>query len=64
MVQSRRQDAASSEPAMTVEELARRQGVEPLSSIDVLVPPEPLFDDEEHAAFLKWLKELRHSEIA
>ncbi len=64
MVQSQAQDEAPSEPGMTIEELARRQGIEPVSSFEVLVPPEPLFDDDEHAAFLKWLRELRHSEVA
>ncbi len=49
---------------MTIGELARRQGIEPLASIDALAPGEPLFDDEEHAAFLNWLEELRHSEVA
>ena len=28
------------------------------------VPGEPLFDDDEHAAFLTWLEELRRSEVA
>jgi len=61
MVQSRRQDE---EPEMTIEELARRQGVEPVASVDQLAPSEPLFDDHEHAAFLEWLRELRRAEVA
>ena len=49
---------------MTIEELARRQGVEPVASVDQLAPSEPLFDDHEHAAFLEWLRELRRAEVA
>jgi hypothetical protein len=64
MVQPQTRDAVPPEPAITIEELARRQGIEPLASIDALAPGEPLFDEEEHAAFLKWLEELRHSEVA
>jgi len=64
MVQPKTRDAIPPEAAMTIEELARRQGIEPFASIDALAPGEPLLDDEEHAAFLKWLEELRHSEVA
>lgn len=64
MVQHRQPDEVPNGPLMTVEELARRQGVEPVSSIGDLIPEEPLFDDDEHAAFLKWLRKLRQSEVA
>ncbi len=64
MAQRHSRDAFPPEPTMTIEELARRHGVEPLASVDALVPTEPLFDDEEHDAFLRWLEELRHSDVA
>ncbi len=64
MAQRHTRDAVPPEPPMTIEELARRHGIEPLASIDALAPGEPLFDDEEHDAFLRWLEELRHSEVA
>ncbi|MGH8924008.1 MAG: hypothetical protein ACRDWA_05105 [Acidimicrobiia bacterium] len=64
MVQPRQRDKEPSEPQVTIEELARRQAIEPLASIDQLYPPEPLFDDDEHAAFLEWLRELRKADIA
>lgn len=63
MVQPRQHDVPS-EPQLTIEELARRQGIERVESIDQLLPPEPLFDEDEHAAFLKWLRELREADIA
>jgi hypothetical protein len=64
MVQSRQQDEVPSEPKVTIEDLARRQGIEPVPSIEQLLPREPLFDDAEHAAFLEWLRELREADIA
>jgi len=64
MVQSRRHDEVPGEHELTVEELARRHGIEPKESVDQLFPPEPLFDDDEHATFLDWLRDLRQAEIA
>jgi hypothetical protein len=46
-----------------VEELARRQGVQPIGSADDLVVP-GLMDDEEHAAFLADLYASRRAEMA
>jgi hypothetical protein len=46
-----------------IEELARRQGVKPLSSADELVVP-GLMDDEEHAEFLADLYASRRAEVA
>lgn len=64
MVQSRRQDEVPGEHQLTIEELARSQGTEPNDSVDQLLPPEPLFDDDEHATLLDWLRDLRQAEIA
>jgi hypothetical protein len=47
---------------LSVEELARRQGVKPLTSADELVVP-GLMDDEEHAAFLADLYASRRAEM-
>ncbi len=47
---------------VSVEGLARRQGVKPLSSADELVMP-GLMDDEEHAAFLADLYASRRAEM-
>jgi hypothetical protein len=63
MVQPRQQHEAPSEPRVTIEELARRQGVQPLSSIEQLLPRESLFDDDEYAAFLEWFRDLREADI-
>ena len=51
MIQSRRQDEVPKEQGMTIDELARRQGIEPVSSLDVLIPWEPLFDSDDLASF-------------
>lgn len=64
MVQPRQQHDKSREHAVTIEELAHRQGVEPLKSVDQLLPREPLFDDDEHAEFVEWLREVREADIA
>ena len=64
MVRSRQPNEKPSEPQVTIEELARRQGIEPVSSIELLAPPEPLFDDDEHTAFLGWLRRLRNADIS
>ena len=63
MVQSRQPNEKPSEPQVTIEELARRQGIEPVSSIEQLLPGNPLFDDD-HAAFLGWLRKLRYADIS
>jgi len=63
MVQPRQQHEAPSEPEVTIEELARRQGVQPLSSIEQLLPRESLFDDDEYATFLEWLRDMREADI-
>lgn len=55
-------DWPSSAKHVSVEELARRQGVKPLSSADELVVP-GLMDDEEHAAFLADLYASRRAEM-
>ena len=64
MVQPRQRDEIPGEPRVTIEELARIQEIQPLSSIEQLLPRESLFDDDEHAAFLEWLRELREADIA
>jgi hypothetical protein len=46
-----------------VEELARRQGVKPITSADELAVP-GLMDDEEHAEFLADLYASRRAEMA
>jgi hypothetical protein len=63
MVQPRHQHEAPSEPEVTIEELVRRQGVQPLSSIEQLLPRESLVDDDEYATFLEWLRDLREADI-
>lgn len=49
---------------MTIVELARRQRIEPLKSFKQLRPREPLFEDDEYAAFLEWLRKHREADIA
>jgi hypothetical protein len=53
---------APGEPEVTIEELARLQSVQPLTSIEQLLPRESLFDDDEDAAFLEWLRDLREAD--
>jgi hypothetical protein len=47
-----------------VEELARRQGVRPITSVDELVEPEAFESDEELDEFLADLYESRRSGLA
>lgn len=63
MVQAKHHDT-SEEPETSIEELARRQGVGPIASVDLLFPDEPPFDEDEHSEFLDWLRELRRAELA
>lgn len=44
-------------------ELARRQGVRPITSVDELVVPGLWDSDEEHHAFLADLYTSRHSDL-
>jgi hypothetical protein len=44
---------------VSVEELARRQGVEPVTSLDELAHPEFFASDEEHDEFLSELRRWR-----
>lgn len=64
MVQPRQQHDKPNERTTPIEELARRQGVEPLKSVDQLLPREPLFGNDEHAEFVEWLREVREADIA
>lgn len=47
-----------------VEELARRQGVRPLTSADDLIEPGLMDSDEEYAEFLADLYASRRAEVA
>ena len=44
----------------TIEELARRQGVRPIESVDELAAPGVFESDEEFDEFLAWLHGERH----
>jgi hypothetical protein len=63
MVHPRQQHDAPTEPGVTIEELARHQGVQPLSSIEQLLPRESLFDDDEYATYMEWFRDLRQADI-
>jgi hypothetical protein len=47
-----------------VEELARQQGVRPLTSAEELIEPGLMDSDEEHAEFLADLYASRRAEVA
>ncbi|MPZ67737.1 MAG: hypothetical protein GEU83_20375 [Pseudonocardiaceae bacterium] len=50
---------------VTTEELARRQGVKPITSVDELAAAEDPFEsDEEYEEFLTDLYASRHADIA
>jgi hypothetical protein len=49
---------------VSVEELARRQGVRPITSVDELVEPDAFESDEELDEFLTDLYESRRSGLA
>lgn len=50
---------------VTTEELVRRQGVKPMTSVDDLAAPEDPFEsDEEHEEFLADLYASRRADIA
>jgi hypothetical protein len=49
---------------VSTDELARRQGITPISSLNDLVGEDPFASDEEYAAFLADLYESRRSGIS
>ena len=49
---------------LSVDELARRQGVEPIKSLDDLAQPDLFESDEEYEAFLTDLYSSRRSDVA
>lgn len=51
------------EDELSLEELARRQGVQPVSSVAELAQPD-LWDDEEYEAFLADLYASRRADLA
>jgi hypothetical protein len=50
--------------AVPVEELARRQGVEPVGSVDDMTRPEVFGSDQEWQAFLADLYASRRADVA
>lgn len=49
---------------LSVDELARRQGVKPIKSLDDLAQPDLFESDEEYEAFLTDLYASRRSDVA
>jgi hypothetical protein len=49
---------------LSIEELARRQGVEPITSVDELAQPDLWESDEEYEAFLADLYASRRAGLA
>jgi hypothetical protein len=64
MVQRRHQNEVSNGSQVTIEELARRQGIEPFRSLEELQPRNALFGEEEQAEFLEWVRNHRDADIA
>jgi hypothetical protein len=50
--------------ALSIEELARRQGVKPITSVDELAQPDLWESDEEYEAFLADLYASRRAGLA
>jgi hypothetical protein len=47
----------------SVEELARRQGVRPIASVDELARDDVFESDEELDEFLAFIQRMRHSDV-
>jgi hypothetical protein len=52
------------ERALTVEELARRQGVRPISSVEELARDDVFESDAEVDEFIEFVHALRHADLA
>jgi len=48
---------------LTVEELARQQGVRPIASVDELARDDVFESDEELDEFLSFIQRMRHSDV-